>query len=122
MIKYPILEIGATTGITAPSSGVPTELHGSLQTRINYTIPENKFVWIVAVSALEHVESEAVLDSVIRQMALGTKEDGINCIIVNSEVAKSQGGVKMKKASNCHAIQCSFLLFIHTTSCNKRFS
>lgn len=52
----------------------------------DYTIPENKFDWIVAVSSLEHVESEAVLDNVIRQMVLGTKEDGINCIIANSEV------------------------------------
>lgn len=35
MIKYPILEKGATIGITAPSSGVPTELHGLLHAAIN---------------------------------------------------------------------------------------
>ncbi|GGB44750.1 LD-carboxypeptidase [Lentibacillus populi] len=32
MIKYPFLENGATIGVTAPSSGVPAELHGLLKT------------------------------------------------------------------------------------------
>ncbi|WP_409369629.1 S66 peptidase family protein [Lysinibacillus sp. 38-6] len=32
MIKYPFLEVGATIGVTAPSSGVPTELHELLRT------------------------------------------------------------------------------------------
>ena len=31
MIKYPILEKGATIGVTAPSSGVPSELHHLLK-------------------------------------------------------------------------------------------
>lgn len=35
MIKYPILNQGATIGVTAPSSGVPTELHGLLETASN---------------------------------------------------------------------------------------
>ncbi|GEN44852.1 class I SAM-dependent methyltransferase [Alkalibacillus haloalkaliphilus] len=52
----------------------------------NYVIPKNEFDFIVAVSTLEHVESEDVFENVIRQMALGTKNEGINCIIVNSEV------------------------------------
>ncbi|MFC0274202.1 S66 peptidase family protein [Metabacillus herbersteinensis] len=32
MIKYPILQQGITIGVTAPSSGVPTELHELLKT------------------------------------------------------------------------------------------
>ncbi|MEK5332652.1 S66 family peptidase [Lysinibacillus sp. FSL W8-0992] len=32
MIKYPFLEVGATIGVTAPSSGVPSELHDLLKT------------------------------------------------------------------------------------------
>lgn len=51
-----------------------------------YHIANNEYDLIVAVSALEHVESEDILEKVIRQMALGTKRGGINCIIVNSEV------------------------------------
>jgi 2-polyprenyl-3-methyl-5-hydroxy-6-metoxy-1,4-benzoquinol methylase len=52
----------------------------------DYEIAKNKYDLIVAVSTLEHVESEDVFEDVIRQMALGTKSEGINCIIVNSEV------------------------------------
>ena len=32
MIKYPLLEEGTTIGVTAPSSGVPSELHDLLHT------------------------------------------------------------------------------------------
>lgn len=35
MIKYPFFEKGATIGVTAPSSGVPTELHGLLEAACN---------------------------------------------------------------------------------------
>lgn len=35
MIRYPLLEKGATIGVTAPSSGVPEELHGLLDDAIN---------------------------------------------------------------------------------------
>ncbi|WP_017186800.1 class I SAM-dependent methyltransferase [Alkalibacillus haloalkaliphilus] len=52
----------------------------------SYVIPKSEFDFIVAVSTLEHVESECVFENVIRQMAFGTKDGGINCIIVNSEV------------------------------------
>lgn len=52
----------------------------------HYEITKNEYDFIVAVSALEHVESEETFEKVINQMASGTKKDGINCIIVNSEV------------------------------------
>ncbi|MBS4218782.1 class I SAM-dependent methyltransferase [Bacillus sp. FJAT-49711] len=52
----------------------------------NYVIPPNSLDLIVAVSSLEHVESEAVFEKVLSQMAEGTKNNGINCIIVNSEI------------------------------------
>lgn len=35
MIQYPILEKEITIGVTAPSSGVPTELHELLKTACN---------------------------------------------------------------------------------------
>ncbi|MFD1779173.1 class I SAM-dependent methyltransferase [Fredinandcohnia salidurans] len=52
----------------------------------HYKIKRDEYDLIVAVSTLEHVESEEVLEKVLRRMALGTKKNGINCIIVNSEV------------------------------------
>ncbi|WP_440895672.1 hypothetical protein ACS127_14125 [Amphibacillus sp. Q70] len=35
MIQYPFLEKGATAGVTAPSSGVPSELHDLLHAAFN---------------------------------------------------------------------------------------
>ncbi|MCZ0702899.1 2-polyprenyl-3-methyl-5-hydroxy-6-metoxy-1,4-benzoquinol methylase [Natronobacillus azotifigens] len=52
----------------------------------HYEITKNEYDLIVAVSTLEHVESEDILEKVIQKMASGTKNEGINCIIVNSEV------------------------------------
>jgi 2-polyprenyl-3-methyl-5-hydroxy-6-metoxy-1,4-benzoquinol methylase len=62
----------------------------------NYHIAESEYDLIVAVSALEHVESESVFENVIREMALGTKDKGINCIIVNSEVEEIEIGTNEK--------------------------
>ncbi|MEH7355972.1 class I SAM-dependent methyltransferase [Neobacillus drentensis] len=52
----------------------------------NYKIKPNEFDYIIAVSALEHVKSEEVFEEVVRQMAEGTKNNSVNCLIVNSEV------------------------------------
>ncbi len=52
----------------------------------NYEIKPNVFDFIVAVSTLEHVKSEEVFDKVVRQMAEGTKSNGVNCLIINSEI------------------------------------
>jgi len=63
------------------------EIIRSVQADIgNFSITPNTYDYIVAVSSLEHVESDAVFGQVIHQMAEGTKDQGINCIIVNSEV------------------------------------
>ncbi|MBS4200804.1 class I SAM-dependent methyltransferase [Bacillus sp. FJAT-49732] len=51
-----------------------------------FSITPNNYDFIVAVSSLEHVDSESVFEKVIHQMVEGTKDKGINCIIVNSEV------------------------------------
>lgn len=52
----------------------------------NYEIKTNEYDFIVAISSLEHVQSELALNNIIQQMADGTQNNGINCIIVNSEV------------------------------------
>ncbi|WP_010097487.1 class I SAM-dependent methyltransferase [Ornithinibacillus scapharcae] len=52
----------------------------------HYDIAKNEYDLIVAVSTLEHVESEDIFEDVVRKMASGTKNEGLNCIIVNSEV------------------------------------
>lgn len=52
----------------------------------DYYIEPDSYDLIVAVSALEHVISEAVFDKVIERMVKATKQNGINCVILNSEM------------------------------------
>ncbi|MGE7921302.1 class I SAM-dependent methyltransferase [Viridibacillus sp. NPDC093762] len=52
----------------------------------NYEIKTNEYDLIVAISSLEHVQSEVALNKIVQQMADGTQNNGVNCIIVNSEV------------------------------------
>lgn len=44
--------------------------------------------FIVAVSALEHVQSEEALKQKLQEMVDGTKDMGINCLIVNANVTE----------------------------------
>ncbi|WP_369903066.1 class I SAM-dependent methyltransferase [Bacillus manliponensis] len=52
----------------------------------DYDIKENSFDFIFAVSSLEHVASEGILENVLKQTAHGTKTGGINCFIINCGV------------------------------------
>ncbi|MEK3917370.1 class I SAM-dependent methyltransferase [Paenibacillus sp. FSL H7-0331] len=49
-------------------------------------IPDKKYDYIIAVSALEHVESELKFTQVLDKMVRGTKDRGINCIIMNTNI------------------------------------
>lgn len=52
----------------------------------NYHIDSNAYDYIVAVSSLEHVQSEEDLTNVLHSMKKGTKTGGINCLIINSNI------------------------------------
>ncbi|WP_397538266.1 class I SAM-dependent methyltransferase [Rummeliibacillus pycnus] len=52
----------------------------------DFVIQPNEYDYIVAVSSLEHVESRDTLEKVLLNMRNGTKVNGVNCIIINSEV------------------------------------
>lgn len=56
----------------------------------NYRIKEGEYDFIVAVSSLEHVSSEDVFENILYQMAEGTRANGLNCIIVNTEVKEAE--------------------------------
>jgi 2-polyprenyl-3-methyl-5-hydroxy-6-metoxy-1,4-benzoquinol methylase len=62
----------------------------------NFEIKPNEYDFIIAVSTLEHVQSEVIFEEVVRQMADGTKNNGINCLIVNSEVEEIDIGTNEK--------------------------
>lgn len=52
----------------------------------NYYIQPDIFDYIVAISSLEHVQSEEDLKNVLHSMKKGTKTGGINCLIINSNI------------------------------------
>ncbi|HDR7893005.1 class I SAM-dependent methyltransferase [Bacillus toyonensis] len=52
----------------------------------NYYIPPNTYDYIVAVSSLEHVKSEEDFKNVLQSTKKGIKNDGINCLIINSNI------------------------------------
>jgi len=54
-----------------------------------YNIPTNYFDLTIAVSSLEHLESEKAFDEVIHNMISGTKTEGINCMIISTGVKES---------------------------------
>lgn len=51
-----------------------------------FEIKQSEYDLIIAVPALEHVSSERALEMKLREMVLGTVADGINCIIINSNI------------------------------------
>lgn len=55
----------------------------------DYKFQKEDFDYIVAVSSLEHLDSEETFEKVVQQMAIGTKANGINCIIVNSNLKET---------------------------------
>ncbi|MGO4110072.1 class I SAM-dependent methyltransferase [Paenibacillus sp. YAF4_2] len=52
----------------------------------DYQIEPQFYDYIIACSSLEHVATEDVLRSVFTRMIEGTKPDGINAILMNTEV------------------------------------
>ncbi|MBJ8005170.1 MULTISPECIES: methyltransferase domain-containing protein [Bacillus cereus group] len=52
----------------------------------DYYISSNSYNYIIAVSSLEHVRSIEDFKKVLHSMKNGTKSDGINCLIVNSNI------------------------------------
>jgi cyclopropane fatty-acyl-phospholipid synthase-like methyltransferase len=61
-----------------------------IETRLSdigeYVIQDKEFDYIIAVSALEHVESEDKFTQVLERMVRGTKDRGINCIIIGTNI------------------------------------
>ncbi|MGO4344385.1 class I SAM-dependent methyltransferase [Paenibacillus sp. MCAF9] len=55
----------------------------------NFTISEKEYDYIVAVSSLEHVNTEAMLRHTLHRMTAGTKDNGINCIIINTNIRET---------------------------------
>jgi len=55
----------------------------------HYRIEPSSFDLIVAVSTLEHVSSEQALRQKLNEMAAGTRINGINCIVIGSNIKET---------------------------------
>lgn len=53
-----------------------------------YEIQDNFFDYILACSCLEHVSAVESFHKVIKRMQLGTRNHGINCILMSTEVSE----------------------------------
>lgn len=66
--------------------GVEQYIEARLSDIEQFTIEQEKFDIIIAVSALEHVSSERALERKLHEMTFGTKSNGSNCIIIGSNI------------------------------------
>jgi tellurite methyltransferase len=55
----------------------------------DFKIEPNQFDFIFAVSTIEHLDSEVTFDKVIADMIRGTKANGINCVIISTNVSET---------------------------------
>lgn len=53
-----------------------------------FRIEQDEYDIIISVSAMEHVSSERALEIKLKEMTLGTKTNGSNCIIIGSNISE----------------------------------
>ena len=67
---------------------VKGNINGIACTIEQFSIPKNTYDLILAVSALEHVESQKAFWDKLQEIKAGIKSQGIVCLVINSEVTE----------------------------------
>lgn len=75
--------------------GVSQSIRGLVQPIDTFLISPNHYDWIIAVSALEHMDSKASFSRKLEEIRNGIREGGIVCIIMNSNVRECDKITKM---------------------------
>lgn len=70
----------------AEDYGVSHVINGIVSPIDSFEIKKNSYDFILAVSALEHVDSTELFEDKLIQIRDGIRQNGIVCLIVNSEV------------------------------------
>ena len=65
---------------------VEEKINGIVSSIDDYTIDKNSYDFILSVSAIEHINSEEAFENKLKEIEKGTKENGIICMIINSEI------------------------------------
>ena len=73
-------------GENAAQYGVGARIKGTVSTIDEYAIERGTYDLIMAISALEHVASEAVFARKLAEIAAGVREKGVVILVVNSGV------------------------------------
>jgi Predicted methyltransferase len=66
--------------------GVEHLIEPKLSDLDHFRIEPNAYDYIIGVSALEHCSTKLVLEAKLQDMTRGTKMNGINCIIIGSNI------------------------------------
>lgn len=74
----------------AKELGVASSINGIVETIENYHIKENKYDLIIAVSALEHIDSEHSFLTKLYEIKNGVRSNGIICLVINSDVIENE--------------------------------
>ena len=73
----------------AEELGVASSINGIVETIENYPVGENKYDLVLAVSALEHIDSEQSFLSKLSEINRGIRKNGIVCLVINSDVKET---------------------------------
>lgn len=68
--------------------GVEKEINGIVSSIDDFEITPDYYDLIIAVSALEHINSESAFTSKLTEIKNGIRKDGIVCLIINSEITE----------------------------------
>ena len=74
----------------AQKYNVASSIKGIVKPIEEYSIAENKYDFIMAISALEHIDSEESFVRKLYEIKNGVCEKGIVCLVINSNIEEKQ--------------------------------
>ena len=74
--------------LNAKLYGVQDNICGIVQPIEDYKIKENYYDFVIAVSALEHMDTKESFIEKLREIKRGLRENGIVCLVINSSVVE----------------------------------
>ncbi len=74
----------------AKELGVDSSINGIVESIENYSIEENKYDLVLAVSALEHIDSEQSFLNKLSEIRKGIRSNGIVCLVINSDIKEKE--------------------------------
>ena len=75
---------------------VETQIHGIVQSIEGYKIEKEKYDFIMAISALEHINSEYAFERKLIEIKNGIRQKGIVCLVINSGVREWDKSTKQE--------------------------